>query len=77
MWVVQIKLFRMSINDLLSTIDAEISSLQQARKLLTGEGTPKRAKRKLSPEARKHVGDAQRKRWKAAKKQKKVSVVVA
>jgi len=68
----------MSIDTLLSTIDAEIARLQQARALLTGTGTgnhatpsaPKttRRKRVMSAEARKRIGDAQRKRWAAQKK---------
>jgi hypothetical protein len=69
----------MSLNDVLSTIDAEISHLQQVRALLTGSGASKRGgesvstssvKRKgaMSPEGRKRIADAQRKRWAAQKK---------
>jgi hypothetical protein len=72
----------MPIENLLATIDAEIAKLQQARTLIAGTGKvtlggkpasiapPKKAKRKrtLTPEARKRIADAQRKRWAAAKK---------
>ena len=67
----------MTIESLLSSIDSEISRLQQARALLAGVSksgsSPKatskpRRKRKLSAEARKRIADAQRKRWAAQKK---------
>jgi hypothetical protein len=68
----------MSLNDVLSTIDSEITRLQQARVLLTGSTTsrpgkksstqPAKTKRKLSAAARRRIGDAQRKRWAAQKK---------
>lgn len=63
----------MSIIDLLASIDSEIARLKQARALLAGIGGGKSApsikpKRKLSPAARKRIGDAQRKRWAAVKK---------
>ena len=69
----------MSLNDVLSTIDADISRLQQARNLLTDSGTgrrseksattqPVKGKRVVSPESRKRMADAQRKRWAAQKK---------
>lgn len=61
----------------LSSIDAEITKLQQARAVLAGgvKGKPvaapkKTAKRRLSAEARKRIADAQRKRWAAAKAKK-------
>jgi hypothetical protein len=58
---------------ILSAIDAEIASLQQVRKLLSGRsgaGNGMRAttKRTLSPEARAKIASAQKKRWAAAKK---------
>jgi hypothetical protein len=78
-------------NRLVQEIDSEISRLQQARALLTGEptkrspGRPKAAptpvhktaaapkkgtrKRRLSPEGRKRIADAMRKRWAERKKQ--------
>jgi hypothetical protein len=69
----------MSIHDVLYAIDAQISNLEQARALLTGPGTSRRGKksastrsvkveRVMSPEARKRIGDAQRKRWAEQKK---------
>jgi len=74
----------MSLDNLLSTIDAEIARLQQARALLAGtsNGTGtrrkstttaaaspnKRARRTMSAEARKRIAEAQRKRWAAQKK---------
>ena len=60
----------MSISDLLSLIDSEITQLQQARALLAGTrggksaGSPSiKRKRTMSAAARKRIGDAQRKRW--------------
>jgi hypothetical protein len=69
----------MSLNDILSTIDADIARLQQVRALLTGSGKggrgrksvtmlSARPKRTLSPEGRKRIAEAQRKRWAARKK---------
>jgi hypothetical protein len=63
----------MTISDILSSIDAEISRLQQARDLLVSNAvsrgtTPVRAKRRLSTAARKRMAEAQRKRWAASKK---------
>ena len=70
------------IERILTELDNEISRLQQVRALLTPEGakvastptptaaTAKRKHSKLSPAARKRIGDAQRARWakqKAAK----------
>jgi hypothetical protein len=74
----------MAIDNILSQIDAEIARLTQARALLTSLGTtaaaktkavaaPMKARRKrvLSPEARKRIADAQRKRWAAQKAKSK------
>jgi hypothetical protein len=73
---------------IISAIDAEIAALQKARALLTNserpagvtgrkatvKAGPRRPKRRtLSPEARKRIGDAQRKRWAAARKPKKAT----
>ena len=72
----------MSVESILSQIDAEIERLTQVRALLSSAGktAAKRAalkkdlpagsakpkkKRVLSPEARKRIADAQRKRWAA------------
>lgn len=86
----------MDFNRLVQEIDSEISRLQQARALLTGQsskrrpGRPKAApaaatanrkaaapaaaktgsrKRRLSPEGRKRIAEAMRKRWAERKKQ--------
>ena len=76
----------MSIESILSQIDAEIARLNEARTLLAGAGgrasravkgkvakvagrTSKR--RVLSPEARKRIADAQRKRWAAHRSKNK------
>ena len=69
----------MAIESILSQIDAEIARLTQVRTLLVngagdngfmsaGRG-PSGARRKhiLSPEARKRIADAQRRRWAAQK----------
>jgi hypothetical protein len=71
----------MAIENILAQIDSEIARLSQARKLLatlgnaasTAAGKTKktaakgkgRKKHVLSPEARKRIADAQRKRWAA------------
>jgi len=74
----------MPIESILSQIDAEIARLTQVRSLLANsggdavqlpEGSGKnssgtRKKHVLSPEARKRIADAQRRRW-AAQKAKK------
>lgn len=55
--------------EILKQIDSEISTLQRARTLLSSGGPKKKgtvsskAKRVMSPETRKRIGDAQRKRW--------------
>jgi hypothetical protein len=71
----------METTQVLAAIDEEISRLTQARALLAGSnghGAAKGAtsggfktagvKRVLSPEARKRIADAQRRRWAAQKK---------
>jgi len=72
----------MAIESILAQIDEEIAKLTQSRNLLAttgtavkkvaeikGKKTPAKAKRRhvLSPEARKRIADAQRKRWAAQK----------
>lgn len=68
----------MTTADIITEIDAEIARLERVRKLLSngsnsqlsGPLTKKasgRKKRTLSPEARKRIADAQRKRWAAQK----------
>jgi acyl-CoA reductase-like NAD-dependent aldehyde dehydrogenase len=80
----------MSIDSILSLIDAEIASLTQVRSLLSSTGkveskvaelttkktekavkAGRKKRRKLSPEARKRIADAQRKRWAALKAKSK------
>jgi hypothetical protein len=81
----------MTIDSILAEIDAEISRLTQARRLLASTGTSNsttsksrtvkpsaakkaRKKRVLSPDARKRIAEAQRRRWAAQKgKSKKES----
>lgn len=76
----------MAIESLISQIDAEIDRLMQAKKLLQGAAEVQTArkpgrkakpadvtgkvKRVLSPEARKRIADAQKKRWAAQRKAK-------
>lgn len=57
-------------NEILASIDSEISILKQARALLTGTsngasgvGRPVHKKRFMSAEAREKIAAAQRKRW--------------
>jgi hypothetical protein len=68
----------MNTTELLSHIDAEIAGLREARALLAGQDgyrltfAPKHGvARFMSPEARKRIGDAQRKRWAKQKAGKK------
>ncbi len=74
------------MNDqILKALDEEIARLRQARAVLTGgvissagkkssaaaaTVTHKKARRKLSPKARKAIADAQRRRWAKVKTQK-------
>jgi hypothetical protein len=79
----------MDHQSIISTLDAEIAKLEQARTLLSiaadsgsirgtraamARKAVKGVTRRLSPEARKRIADAQRKRWAAARKQKKSAV---
>jgi hypothetical protein len=72
----------MGTTPILAAIDEEIMRLQQVKQLLGGSSVGNTAvagaakvvsakKRVLSPEARKRIADAQRKRWAAQKKAKK------
>jgi hypothetical protein len=74
----------METSQLLSAIDEEISRLTHARALLAGSNGTTRGKSKapraiktaavkrvLSPDARKRIADAQRRRWAAEKKASK------
>jgi hypothetical protein len=69
----------MRVNEILASIDAEISTLQQARALLirTEPNGPRakasskktlKKKRILSPEAIARIAEGQRKRWAAQRK---------
>lgn len=70
----------MATDSILAAIDAEIARLTQARKLLAGVAQSNATVRKaaaassqakrtrvLSPEARKRIAEAQRRRWAAQK----------
>jgi hypothetical protein len=76
----------MSTDSILAQIDEEIARLKQVRTLLaaTGKdtassagsktkatGTKARKRRVLSPDARKRIADAQRRRWAAQKAKSK------
>ena len=76
----------MDAKSIIEALDAEIEALRQARAVLLNRdnapSTGKKAgessrtvKRVLSPEARKRIADAQRKRWAAARKPKKATPV--
>jgi hypothetical protein len=70
---------------ILEAIDAEIARLQQARDILASalSSSPKTSRKKattvkgtrreLSPQARKAIADAQRKRWAKVKREKKAA----
>jgi hypothetical protein len=72
------------VSRIIAEIDAQISKLQQARALLAGASQPARKgpgrprgtakatgkrKRKLTPEGRKRIADAMKKRWAERRKQ--------
>jgi len=74
----------MGVADILSTIDREIAILQQARALLSGESSAesKRAglasapssgkkRRRLTPEGRRRIAEAVKRRWEKHRKQAK------
>jgi len=63
----------MQTSAIITAIDEEIAQLRQVRDLLAGGGNsrsirPAVKRRVLSPEARKRIADAQRRRWAAQKK---------
>jgi hypothetical protein len=65
----------MALSDILASIDREIGQLQQARALLSGAAAPpakrkagRPKKRNLSPEGRKRIAEAVKRRWAAQKK---------
>lgn len=70
----------MEVSRIIAEIDVQIQKLQQARALLAGtqtvrvgpgrpKGSKAAAKRKLSPEGRKRIADAMKKRWAERRKQ--------
>lgn len=74
----------MQVSNILSEIDQEIGRLQQARALLAGEpirkkpGRPKKStnaltKRKLTPDGRRRIAEAMKKRWALRRKASSVS----
>ena len=62
----------MGVHEILAQIDREISQLQQARSVLqaggksSGSGAPK--KRNLTPEGRRRIAEAVKRRWALQKK---------
>jgi len=70
------------VSEILLQIDFEIAQLQRARELLSGRASsapsgestspatkkPARAKRNLTPEGRKRISEAVKRRWAAQKK---------
>ena len=64
----------MTLDNILSSIDFEISRLKQARALLSSDGAkntttaaPVRKRHKMSAAGRKKIAEAQRKRWEKQK----------
>ena len=57
----------MGVSEILAALDREIAQMQQARALLGGHTAPKK-KRNLTPEGRKRIAEAVRRRWAAQKK---------
>jgi len=79
----KIKGENMGVSDILTQIDREIAQLQHARALLTGKSAPTtkksaaslpvarkaaKKKRNLTPEGRKRIADAVKRRWAEQKK---------
>lgn len=68
----------MGVSEILTQIDREIAQLQKARAVLIGSGAtagksaaqkkPARKKRNLTPEGRRRIAEAVKKRWAAQKK---------
>jgi hypothetical protein len=66
----------METRQIIAELDKEITLLQTVRALLSGSSNKARVtskRRTLSPEARKKIADAQKKRWAKAKKAAKRS----
>lgn len=72
----------MGVHEILAQIDGQIAQLQRARALLMGKSTPKakkatakpaakkavKKKRNLTPEGRKRIAEAVKRRWAEQKK---------
>lgn len=63
----------MGVSEILAQIDHEIVQLQKARALLAGPGNalpgkPARKKRNLTPEGRRRIAEAVKRRWAEQKK---------
>jgi hypothetical protein len=58
----------MNTPEVMAAIDAEISRLQQARKLLSGSAATHGSKHVISAEGRARISAAMKKRWAARKK---------
>jgi hypothetical protein len=68
-----VKMLAMTLDQIVSSIDAEIERLRRARALLaeiapTSAQTASKAKRRVSAAARKRMAEAQRKRWAAMRR---------
>jgi hypothetical protein len=63
-----------SVSEILAQLDREINQLEQARSLLKSGGTlpsPRRAvKRRLTPEGKRRISEAVKRRWVAERKAK-------
>jgi len=67
----------MGVSEILNQIDQEIAQLERVRAVLTGAKAPKakaprstsrKRKRNLTPEGRKRIAEAVKRRWAAQKK---------
>jgi hypothetical protein len=63
------------VSEILAQLDSEINQLEQARSLLKSGGTSlslrrKPKKRRLTPEGRRRISEAVKKRWAAERKAK-------
>jgi hypothetical protein len=58
----------LNTSELIATIDAEITRLQQARKLLAGSTGTRGGKHVISAEGRARISAAMKKRWAQRKK---------
>ena len=62
----------MGVSEILAQIDREIAQLQHARSVLGGKAAPaakkRKKKRNLTPEGRKRIAEAVKRRWAEQKK---------